>query len=306
MSISRNNVFRPRRAGFVFTVLWLLSFAPAWGNPFLSGGKEDSAVPTVRSPASGGPLIDAQRGLRERTASALRAFREDRGAGPLLALLGSAFLYGVLHAAGPGHRKTVVFSLFLGRKASFWEPAAAGFLAAGVHAGAGVALVGALSALRGAVAGLGETERTGALLDGATFGLLALASLALAAGKVIRLVSRRRAPETAPRRGGLYGIVALSSLVPCPGAMMLLLFALYADAAAIGVAAVAALSLGMGVVISLAGYLAYAGREGLFARLKSGRGILQTVSDGLELLSYVLILGFSLYMAIPFYRALLG
>jgi len=244
-------------------------------------------------------MVEAQRGLRERAAESIRRFADDPSGSALIALLGAALLYGALHAAGPGHRKTIVFSLFLGREASPWEPLAAGFLAAGVHAGVGMALVGLLSLTYGAIAGLADTERVSAWLDASTFGALVLASAALVALKLRSMAKGEGHAGKAGNGRGLYGIVATASLVPCPGATMMLLFGVYIGLPLLGVAAVVAMSLGMGVVISLAGYLAYAGRAGLFKRLKAKENIIGTISDALELCSYLLVLGFSLYMAWP-------
>jgi len=245
-----------------------------------------------------------------------------------VAFLGAAFVYGALHAAGPGHRKTVVFSLFLGRRAASWEPAAAGFLSAGIHAAAGVLVILVLSLARGAAASLGEAERVGAWLDGGTFGLLILFSLALAAAKLIRMLrsdradpgpdkdpeegepsthrapSESRAPGLRGRKRGLYGTVAVASLVPCPGATLLLLFAIYAGHPGLGAAGVLAMSIGMGLVISAAGYLAWFGREGMFRGLKNRQALVALASDLLELVSYLAVLAFSLYVAWPFFAGL--
>jgi ABC-type nickel/cobalt efflux system permease component RcnA len=277
--------------------------SPLAANPFAS--TEGPSPPPARTPSTSGPLLDIQRILRERSAEAVQAFADDRSVGALAGLLLAAFAYGILHAAGPGHRKTVVFSLFLGKKARAWEPLAAGFLSAGVHAGAGIVLVLALSAVYGAVAGLGDTDRIGAWMDAATFGLLILVSAALIASKAAALMRGRGHGHRHPAgAGGLYGMVIVSSMVPCPGATMLLLFALYAGLPLLGAAGVIAMSLGMGVVISSAGYLAWFGREGLFSRLKSNERTIGIAADLLEMLSYTMVLGFSLYMAWPVMAAL--
>jgi hypothetical protein len=55
----------------------------------------------------------------------------------------------------------------------------------------------------------------------------------------------------------------------------------------------------MGTVISLVDYLAYAGRAGLFGRLKGKRNAIGPLPDMLERCSHLLFLGFSLYMARP-------
>ncbi|MBL8965520.1 MAG: hypothetical protein JNG85_00855, partial [Spirochaetaceae bacterium] len=170
------------------------------------------------------------------------------------------------------------------------------------------------SLLRGAVAGLGDAERLGAWLDAGTFGLMGLLALSLFAVKLARLrrgksglkgsrePSSRAGMEDASGGRGLYGVVSAASLVPCPGAVMLLLFALYAGRPDLGVAGVLSMSLGMGIVVSAAGYLAFAGRQGLFSRLKSRERLVGLVADGLELLSYLLIAAFAAAALLPLLR----
>lgn len=291
----------------------LLLPAAAAANPFL-GPETASSAPVVRAPSSSGPaaLVALQISFRDRIADFLSAFKKDPKLSAIFGILAAAFLYGILHAAGPGHRKTVVFSLFLSRKAAPWEPLAAGFLSALIHAAAGVSVVLALGLIRGAIAPLTDADRAATYLEAGTFvALVALAAM-LAARKI--LLMRRSGNDsragTAAAGGqdgklGLYGIVVVTSVVPCPGAVIMLLFALYLDLAALGIAGVFAMSLGMGVVISAAGYLAYFGRTGLFSRMKSKERLVALVSDLMELASYLIVLAFSLFMVWPFIIGLL-
>jgi len=292
------NICHPVRA-IVAAICLLVAAAPATANPFTSADESGVSAPAVRTPGSQGPMLDAQRSLRERSAEAVRQFADDPSAAALAALLGAAFVYGILHAAGPGHRKTVVFSLFLGREAGPWEPLAAGFLSAGIHAGAGLSIVVALSVIYGAVAGLADAERVGAWIDASTFGLLIVLSAALLVFKALALISGKGHNHAARTTRSLYGMIAVSSFVPCPGATMLLLFSMYAGMPVLGAAGVIAMSFGMGIVISAAGYLAWFGREGVFGRLKSREREIGLAAGLLELLSYALVLGFSLYMVWP-------
>ena len=102
------------------------------------------------------------------------------------------------------------------------------------------------------------------------------------------------------RERSIYMVAAVSSFVPCPGATMVLLLALYLNLKFIGVFGVLAMSVGMGIVISAAGYLAYFGREGLFMRFKSRGRTIGTLADFLELFSYMFMVIFAFYTAAPF------
>ncbi|WP_237479287.1 nickel/cobalt transporter [Lichenibacterium dinghuense] len=110
-------------------------------NPFSVGISEGGG------PATGAMgWILAQQGWFERAlSSAVRATRTDASALPWLA--GLSFVYGVLHAAGPGHGKAVLASYMVANRRALRRGIALSFLAALLQAAVAVALVGVLSLL---------------------------------------------------------------------------------------------------------------------------------------------------------------
>jgi ABC-type nickel/cobalt efflux system permease component RcnA len=296
----RTVLIRPARR--IAAALFLAAVLPAFPNPFYGAPEGETPAPAA-SVVRPGPFVDAQDGQKRNLAESFERLGADSSPGSWAALLGAAFLYGVLHAAGPGHRKTVVFSLFLGRKARAWEPLAAGFLSAGIHAASGGAVLLALSLIRGVLASFVQTERLILWMEGLTLAALGALGVFLLAGALRRLV-RGESHEHGSGGTGLYSMLALSSLVPCPGAVLVLIFALYRGALLAGLAAFLAMSLGMGIVISGAAYLAWFGRTGFFSALKSRERQLARVSAALEAASYALILAFALVSAWPFLASL--
>jgi len=290
------SIFRRLTATCLIGAAFWLQPVPAAANPFLGS---DAAPPLART----------QLALRNRIAAALRDLKESKSPGAFGFLLGGAFLYGILHAAGPGHRKTVLFSLFLTRKAKVWEPLTAGFLSAAVHASSALALVGALSVAAGAAASLSAVDSGAIRIEGYSLLVLAALALGLMLFKVRSLLLARGHsghPAIAPGKGRFYAVIASSSLVPCPGAVMLVMLSMYLDLALLGIAAVMAMSAGMALVISAAAYLAWFGRENLFNRLKSRAADIQLLADALELGSYAFIVLFSLYTVWPFLVSLVA
>lgn len=81
---------------------------------------------------------------------------------------------------------------------------------------------------------------------------------------------------------------------------MLLILALSQNLVAMGVFGVLAMSFGMGIIISLAGYLGMAGRKSFFMWFKNKEGMVGKISNIFELLSYAVIALFSLWMGSPF------
>lgn len=305
----KNRLVLPVFILILFFIFPIFSFA----NPFISDTNSSSpqAVATTGTPQA---LVTTQLSVRDRIAQALNSFKTDKSPVTIAIIIIGSFVYGILHGAGPGHRKTILFSLFLARKAKPLEPLVAGSLSAGLHAASAVVLIGILSVLNGAVAGITKIDLTSTFMEGLSFTVVFLLAVFLVVRKLVRwLIKRNRTfdgpaeekagPLRGPQSG--YGIVIVSSIVPCPGATMILIFALYLHMVLLGIVAIISMSLGMALVISAAAYLAYFGREGVFGRLKSHQRLIRVLTDLLELISYLFMAAFSLYTAWPFLLSLL-
>lgn len=91
----------------------------------------------------------------------------------------------------------------------------------------------------------------------------------------------------------------VSGLIPCQGATLILIFAASLSMYWGGISAVIAMSLGMGITISLAGYLAYFGKEAIFYKLKNNKKAIAAFSEFLEIAGLLLILVFCIYLLLP-------
>src|ERR1700676_1510897 len=98
-------------------------FGPAPSSGDASGSASDQGPAT--SANEGGVLhriegfiIVTQRNVNREINRRLIAVRDGHGPGVIFAGLLIAFLYGVFHALGPGHGKTVIVGYFLGRGGS--------------------------------------------------------------------------------------------------------------------------------------------------------------------------------------------
>ncbi len=288
------------------SVLWLFFLFAAvspGANPLLGGGGKRT-VPTVRPPSSPGFLVEQQLQFRDRMGELISESREGGGARATVSILALAFLYGMLHAAGPGHRKTVIFSLFLSGRTYWFEPAAAAALAAAAHGGSALFLVLLFRMVFDRLVSV-HLNTAGAYLEGISYILLALFAVFFLARSIVHI--RRGGhghPMTRSGRKGLYLTLLSSGLFPCPGVIMILSFCAAVGMLKLGILAVISVSLGMGVTISLAGYLAYFGREGLFSLFKEREDLVGRIAHLLEAGSYLFLLLFSFWMALPFLSGL--
>jgi ABC-type nickel/cobalt efflux system permease component RcnA len=69
----------------------------------------------------------------------------------------------------------------------------------------------------------------------------------------------------------------------------------------IGIASVLAMSLGMSIPIIFSAYLAWFGKTGIFKILKQNEKQASITAFILSCFGYVLLIGFSLYIALPFF-----
>lgn len=174
--------------------------------------------------------------------------------------MGVAFAYGLIHALGPGHRKTVLVSYFLAEGAQTGTGILAGAAMSGLHAASAVAVVGVGYVLVHGSVGL-ILEDAGFLMEIVSYAAVAAVGTLMLALRIREIVKTRRGATSGEsiegkarphRRSGGRGLPALviaSGIVPCPGAAMLLILALSLGAAPLGVFAVIAMSAGMAAAL---------------------------------------------------------
>ncbi|MFW5714785.1 MAG: nickel/cobalt transporter [bacterium] len=260
-------------------------------------------------------INEFQRQLYGRIAGAMQAVkrRENRGS-VLFVALGAAFLYGLLHALGPGHRKTVIFSYFLAEDAPVMHGVAAGVLLAALHGAAAIGLILPIYyLLRGSL--LITFNSVSRYIEAATFGFIAVFGAVMLAIHLIQMLRGTHdhahepgglhtgagaADETSDRgrRRKLLLLIIGSGLVPCPGAAMVLMFALSMQMTVLGLMAVGAMSLGMAVTISAVAVVTLGARATLSKKVAAHHKLTSIIHTTLELGGYVVIFFFGLVMTL--------
>lgn len=272
------------RRGLLMLGIWLVgatSIAPALADPFNGA----PAVPADAGNLSFMPggliahLAHIQMQLNDVISREFQSVHNTGSIAAIVAILALAFLYGVVHAAVPGHGKTVIGSYFVANRAR-WRSGL--FMGGVISILKGVTAI-AIVVLMSLVLHLKEMEAAnqGAVIGCVSYGLVA----------VIGCVVFWRA-ATARGCGHNHGVaahshldghdeatfqralVAVTGIAPCSSAVIILLFALANNAMSVGIAAVAAESLGMAVTVSAVGMLGIAARPVL---LRVARGPTQQI-----------------------------
>lgn len=209
-----------------------------------------------------------QKEMREKLSELGKDIAANPAGGSFWTFIGLSFFYGVVHALGPGHGKAVVFSYFLGKRGSIARGFAMGHLLSFVHAMSAVVLVFVLQWVLGNKGSQGFDE-AGGVLQHVSYGLVAVIGLLMLVHALYETFSGRQAARiccaAAPQAGygGIAAVSMLAGLVPCPGAALVLAFAMGLGLPWTGFFAVLALALGMGLTTSLFGVLSIASRSAL-------------------------------------------
>ena len=296
--------------GYLVFATGLVS-APAPRNPFATG----AATFAPMKSGIGGFILMVQAQFYAALTAAVQALKAD-GVG-LMSLATIGFLYGIFHAAGPGHGKGVISGYIVASKASISHGLILSLAAALLQAIVAVLVVGVFAF---------ALKTTAATIDAAARGI-ELASFAAVAGMGAILVwtksgefvsvasafrngisprDRNLAFQPPARRGQarswriLAGVILAAGIRPCSGAIILLVFSLSQGLFAAGVVGAFAMAMGTWITTgTLASLIVFA--KSLVQRASKTQGMAGSIAfAGFELLAaaFVLMLGSLLFAGV--------
>ncbi len=219
---------------------------------------------------------DFQRRANAEIATYMKAIERGDDLGAFFFGLAIAFAYGIFHAFGPGHGKFIIVSYFLGREARVMRGVVMAIQVAIVHVIAAVVIVWLADTILRAGFGMGLSEvpgvRAASFLIIVGIGLYMLYQAARTSrGQVSdggagqghghgrehpHIHGRDTGADHGHSHGGRFegGMLALAAgMVPCPGAVLIMLYAVANDMIYPGFLLVGAMSLGIGSSICAVG-----------------------------------------------------
>lgn len=245
----------------VALTLFLLTVTTVSGSPFR--GTEPQGPPSFSDNITRTITI-WQFQIRKSLSTHLRKAANGETA-PLLFLAGMALLYGVIHAAGPGHGKAVAAAYLLHGGKRLSDGLLFGNLIALFHGLSGIILVVALKFLL-------ETKTTIALAKTTQLTSVVSLSLILLLGGILfcsGIFRFFRPPSSQPAgrlnrfRGGPVLSALVVGIIPCPGVVTVMLFATGLGMAGLGMLMAGCMIMGMALTISLILLLVVLGRNQL-------------------------------------------
>jgi nickel/cobalt transporter (NicO) family protein len=298
-------------AAFVLFVASASGHVQAQEQPPVSafGGKAQTGAPSPFAPPTAplkapGPLgalfgwvVDTQQAMQRQLADGVKRLKTDNALAGAVTLAALSFLYGVVHAVGPGHGKTIISSYVVANEETVRRGVIISFIAAGLQAMTAVALVGVLVLALHAT-GL-QINAWSNQLERVSYALIALVGLWLLSSQLTGLWRRRRgvpAARLATAHAGhehhhphahhhhaegeacthivdaralsgpmtwrkIAAVVFSVGIRPCTGAILVLVFALTQGLFWAGVAATFAMALGTAITVAALATLALGSRE---------------------------------------------
>jgi ABC-type nickel/cobalt efflux system permease component RcnA len=200
-------------------------------------------------------LVAYQYELNRYISSTIRNLNDESSLSASFLVLGIAFVYGLVHAIGPGHGKALVAFYFTSNKSDYKKAFKMGYMISAIHA------ISALIFTFGIFLILKTMFRK-------HFDSLSSLTMQISAGMIMMVglyliyeafKSRYEREKKIKKEAKSEIAVALSAgIVPCPGVMTIVLFCVVLGQYTLGIMAAIAMSIGMGLTISIAGILSIA------------------------------------------------
>lgn len=285
-------------------LLFALMIAPpaAAENPLLGGEaqKVERSSLSLASPLA--PVtsffVKLQRDFNRKLGAEMRAIRDGADHTTLLIAMLGGLLYGAFHAAGPGHGKAVIASYFLSRDARLGRGLLMGVQISLTHVISAILVVAALRYLFGRW-GFGNIEDIREIKL-ASYALIAATGLALLWQALLARGNQRARHEhhhhgsqavccsPADSASGNAVISTLVGMVPCTGALLIMVYAFANDIVMAGALVALSIAVGMAATMSLIGMAAVFGRRRI-AMAGTGSATARRILSALDLLGPAMI-----------------
>jgi ABC-type nickel/cobalt efflux system permease component RcnA len=182
---------------------------------------------------------DQQREIRRSISLKLREYKTNRSSKVLFLALGIAFLYGIIHSLGPGHGKVFLVSQVIGSKVKYANIVASSFLFAFLHSLSGLTLVAILKLLSMSL--FRDSTRFSIIAQNISFAIIILLGIYILIKAILNKSSRDHSHEGK----NLFLTAIMIGFVPCPGSIIIAVYAMKMGVYSTGVLMVIAMALGM-------------------------------------------------------------
>ncbi len=183
---------------------------------------------------------EQQRDLRQNISKTLREFKSNRSKKVLFIALGIAFLYGIVHSIGPGHGKVFLVSQVLGSEVKYGAIIASSLVFAFLHSLSGLTLVAILKLMSMSL--FRESAKFSIIAQNISFVIL----IGLGFFILLKAIFSKTEEQKHSHQGrNLFVTAIMIGFVPCPGSIIIAVYAMKMGVYSTGLLMVLAMALGM-------------------------------------------------------------
>lgn len=249
-------------SGFLIIFFFLFFASLVWASPPAAAQTEPDQSIFQRCIDT---INESQQTLKQKMTVIAKDLKENRRPKTLCMLLILSFLYGAVHAIGPGHGKSIILSYLMSYRGSTLKGILTGALAAFFHGLSAIVLVLAIYYL--SIKRLTTTfDMVSSKMMTISYLLIIALGIMLFSIRVYELFRKMGSYGTNRDKGISSPSVMILSLglVPCPGAMIILLFFMSMRLLHIGIWMAVCMSAGMALSIALVALLGLGTKNALF------------------------------------------
>ncbi|MBW2568083.1 MAG: hypothetical protein JRD93_03020 [Deltaproteobacteria bacterium] len=266
-------------------------------NPFTAKHRSEAHRITTH-PAAGNRFLSMiafwQSQLNQKMADLMREAKESNSLKPLAFLLIVAFAYGLIHAAGPGHGKLFAISYILSQRPGLFRGILFGNFIALFHGLSGILFVLIIRIiLQKSITGtLEDVTRVTQIIS---FSLITCLGLGILIKSIYRWIKNAKSsPPSLDKSDKRYLNSPLLSalvvgMVPCPGVVMVMLFALSMNLVGLGIMLGVTFSLGMAITITCVVVIATLGKSASLGMVAGNGGLVIRLEHLIETIAGLMI-----------------
>jgi len=250
------------------TYVSLSSFATAGaGNPFTTkAGPQNIAPAPLLKTRLFVKIVFWQQQLREKISNLMGEVKTKKSFTSFFALTAFAFLYGVIHSAGPGHGKAIALSYILSCKPSFSKGLIFGNIVALTHGFSGIFFVVIVKYLLQTSVSKSLDSITNITQNTSYFLIICLGLIIFFKSIYKGIKKKNKYSESNKQQFTNPFITAVAvGMIPCPGVVLVMLFAISMNFISLGILLGATISFGMASTITLIVIAGMAGKTALLS-----------------------------------------
>lgn len=244
-------------------------------------------------------IIFWQQQLREKMSNLIREAKTKKSLAPFFILIVSAFAYGAIHSAGPGHGKAVALSYILSCKPSVLQGLIFSNLVALTHGFSGIFFVLIVKyLLQTSISASLETMTS--ITQIISYSLITCLGLIIFFKSIYKWTKNKTVHHDNHTK--LFAnpfITAIAvGIIPCPGVVMVMLFAISLDLTWLGILLGTTISFGMALTVTLIVMAGMSGKAAVLSLASNHSRILTRLEYMIEATAGLLVacLGFILLM----------